>query len=1584
MAILLFIIIVAVVFVNTDYGQNIIAYQVTKKLSKTLKANVRVKHISFTFFNKMNLEGLYIEDQKKDTLLYAGSATVRITDWFIFKDKAVLKYVNVENGILYMNRTDSVWNYKFLEDYFNRGGGKGKKEGIAFDLKILELRNVFIVKKDAWLGQDMVIRLKSLDLDADIIDFSGKNININSLSFTEPLFHLRNYSRLKPSQVRVETEEEVSLAPASDSMLKWNLAGWKVHIDQLKIENGIFKNQKLPETVFREYFDGRNIDFSSITGTFTNLDWSQDTISANVKLKAKERSGLDLKSMVADIKFHPQAMEFSNMEIHTNKSVLKDFFAMRYNDLSEMSDYIHKVQMESNFNGTYIDSDDIAFFAPDLKKWKKRITITGKVRGTVDDLFANEIQIEAGNNTFLNGNISLSGLPDINQTFIDFKANNFRTTYTDAITFVPALKKIRTPRLDKVQYVNFNGSFTGFIRDFVTFGTIQTNLGTVTSDLNMKLPPGRQPFYSGTIATSNFRLGEFINNKTIGNIAFEGKVRGQGFEFNTLVADIDGRIDKLVYNNYSYEKIQAKGTLNKRLFNGIFSIKDSNAVVDLNGIVDLTQKVPRFDFFADVKKLNLQPLNLTKDNFTFHGKLDFDFSSNNIDNFLGDARITDAVLTKDGKVIPVDSLIVNAKYIEGVRHFTAWSNEFEIAITGDYTLRNLPDAFKLFLNKYYPAYINEPRRRIGSESFTFDIRTKYVDEYIHLLDSNFSGFNNSYITGRLNLVNNQMELKTEIPSFTYKQYGFQNVILNSKGDLQKLEVASTIDNITIQDSLSLPMTQINLSAQNDLSDIRIITNSNSKNIPAGNIRAQVRTYSDGVGIRFDSSLFVMNGKTWTIEKDGELEFRAKTVASGQLTLRESNQEIKLFTQPSSIGNWNDFKVELRNINLGDISPYLLKKNRLEGLVSGDITIEDPNKIFNVVSDLRTDQLRLDDDSIGQVQAHVIYNNRTGELIANGQTLNPAEKLGFDLNLFLKEVATRKEDVITINPVNYPVKILERFIGTLFTDLQGFATGQLKITGKGNNAKYTGKVNLREGGLKVIFTQCFYKIQDTDIEFRPDILDLGILKLVDTITNNTATVRGTIRHNAWRNMDFDLRADVDGQPMQLLNTSIRDNKSFYGRAKGTGSMTLTGSQRDMFMRIIAVASNRDSSYITIPSSESRETGIADFLVERQYGRELTGSDLGSAETNITYDVDLTANRMVNMKVVLDELTGDEIRGRGTGNIRISAGTSEPLRIRGRYNIDEGNYIFTFQSFFKKPFELKKDANNYIEWNGDPYKANIRIDAVYRTEKKVSFGTLLSTNIQGASGGFSEYVFVIAKMRGDLFAPQISFELDFPPDSPPKTDQATAFFIRQLEGNENELNKHVAFLVVFNSFAPNDANSSSNVYYGVDLVVSSISGFLSSQINAALNDFLSNKLNIPGLRVNFSGSLYNPNPFSEENTGLGYDRTNLNFSVAKTFFNDRFVITFEGNYDLPFQSTTQFRSDLLKNFTTEWLINESGTIRATFFYKENVDFLTGASNAGNSKSKKYGTSIAFRRDANTFWGLFKRRKSPKITVAATEGN
>jgi hypothetical protein len=122
-----------------------------------------------------------------------------------------------------------------------------------------------------------------------------------------------------------------------------------------------------------------------------------------------------------------------------------------------------------------------------------------------------------GSSTSFFGDFSLIGLPDINKTFIDVTANNLVTNYTDAVTFVPALRSVTVPDIRKLGTITYNGNFTGFINDFVTFGTVRTALGTLSSDLNMKLPENGPPVYSGKISTDNFNLGSFLKQPAIGH-----------------------------------------------------------------------------------------------------------------------------------------------------------------------------------------------------------------------------------------------------------------------------------------------------------------------------------------------------------------------------------------------------------------------------------------------------------------------------------------------------------------------------------------------------------------------------------------------------------------------------------------------------------------------------------------------------------------------------------------------------------------------------------------------------------------------------------------------------------------------------------------------------------------------------------------------------------------------------------------------------------------------------------------------------------------------------------------------------------
>jgi hypothetical protein len=81
---------------------------------------------------------------------------------------------------------------------------------------------------------------------------------------------------------------------------------------------------------------------------------------------------------------------------------------------------------------------------------------------------------------------------------------------------------------------------------------------------------------------------------------------------------------------------------------------------------------------------------------------------------------------------------------------------------------------------------------------------------------------------------------------------------------------------------------------------------------------------------------------------------------------------------------------------------------------------------------------------------------------------------------------------------------------------------------------------------------------------------------------------------------------------------------------------------------------------------------------------------------------------------------------------------------------------------------------------------------------------------------------------------------------------------------------------------------------------------------------------------------------------------------------------------------FSQQLLPDVTLEWLINPSGTVRASFFYRENPDYLSNGTSGGLGKDKRIGANISYRKDFDSFGDIFrKKKKTPKTKPSEQEG-
>ena len=1564
--VILLLLVLMVVLLQTEWGQNLVIGEVTTRLSSQLNTRVSVKRVKVGFFNKLILEGTMIEDQHQDTLLYAGKLNLEITDWFFMKDQVELKYIGLEDASIRMYRSDSNWNYQFIIDSLAPSQPKTKStSGIEILLNQVDLKNIGFIMKDDWKGEQFLGSIASLELKADEINFNRKKIFVHSLVIDRPFFSLTEYDGKRP---KTDSATEIKQRKIEDA-IPWNSDGWDILVSQLSIHEGVFQSNENSKRKPYEYFDPAHIEFSGITGTFTKLSILNDTMTAKIDLKARERSGFTVNRLKADMTFHPKGMIFRNLDLQTPNSRLRNYYAMRYSDFNnDMGEYIDRVKMEATFVNSTISSKDIAYFAPQLKTMNKTIQVNGNASGTVSNLVAKNIRIEYGKTAYITGNLKLTGLPDIDKTLIDYNAGELRMSYSDAVDWAPKIKEITDLDIAALSYLRFKGNFKGYTSDFKTEGTIETGLGSMTANVNMKFPYKKDPVYDGKIQTNGFNLGKFIRATSLGNIEFDGSVKGTGFETSGAI-ELNGKVMEIEFNDYIYHNVTLIGKLQKKQFTGEAIVDDPNAKAVLKGFFNLNDpKLPELDVVAEIQRANLKAINLSESNMNVIGKIKLNFLGKNIDDFIGEASLFDVALTKDDETYVFDTLHLYSMVVDNKKQIEVKNSDVSITLNGNFRLTELPASLNAYLSKYYPTYFKKNIKPVQDQDFTLKADLRNIDQYLKLVNRKLSGFDYSTITSTVNTREKLFLLDVHIPQASFGKYDFRDFVFKGRGDLDSLRVLSSAGVITVNDSLQFPSTSLSILAGGDVSDINLSTAAN-QTINAAKLSVRVTHLTDGLRIQFNPSSIVLNQKTWRVEKNGELTISKSLVDASEIKLMNGDQSILISSIPSELGNSHDIIASLHRVNLGDLLPFVMKEPQIQGLTSGDITVEDPLNKLKVYINAQTDQTWFENDSIGITTINGFWDNTDKKANFHLVSDNPNYDFRINGNVNLKDSSNKTIDAVAdINDTR--LSILNKYLSIVFSQMDGSAKGNLRLSGNLNSPQLTGSVKIHNAGVKVDYTQVYYKLNDPEIIFKPGIIDIGDVTLTDKY-GNTGVISGTLKHRLFRNMEYNFRAT--SKKLLVLNTNKLNNNLFYGSAVARMEFRLTGLENDMKMYVSGEPV--DSSRMTIETAgASKESGEVDFIVWRQYGREMNVDSLERNNNNISIDLDLTANKFLKMAVVLDAETGDSITATGDGSIKILTGTNETMVMNGRYNIDKGFYNFNFQDIFNKPFTLEQGSGSYISWTGNPYDADININATYLAEKVRMSSLFDESNKNGVSSVSSDVmrevsdVIVKCNLSGTLSAPNPSFEIQIPQNSVVKNNPSVDNKIKTINRDQNEASKQSTYLIVFKSFAPQAAIVSSNV--NSDLINNTISGVINAILSSSVQN-LFYKVFGSSVDVNFIYSRMAANYQDAANTNTTNENTRENISLQfiKSMVKNRLVITFGSDFNFsamggtPGTVTTQ-NFLFLPDVSAEYKITPDGRFRTSFFYRSSFDAMSTS-----GKRDRTGGNISYRTE---FDYIFNRKK------------
>lgn len=192
LGILLFLTLV-LLFIRSPWGQDIIVNRVVSYVSGITGTKVNIDRLYITFSGNISLEGLYLEDEQQDTLVYSRELEVSLGLLPLIRgDEINVKSIDW-NGLkahIYLQDSSQEFNYEFLITAF---AGTPDTTSVATDPSPAQAINIgdinlsdFQIRfEDASAGMKSQVRLGKLHLDMNILDLESMRFEIGELEVAD-------------------------------------------------------------------------------------------------------------------------------------------------------------------------------------------------------------------------------------------------------------------------------------------------------------------------------------------------------------------------------------------------------------------------------------------------------------------------------------------------------------------------------------------------------------------------------------------------------------------------------------------------------------------------------------------------------------------------------------------------------------------------------------------------------------------------------------------------------------------------------------------------------------------------------------------------------------------------------------------------------------------------------------------------------------------------------------------------------------------------------------------------------------------------------------------------------------------------------------------------------------------------------------------------------------------------------------------------------------------------------------------------------------------------------------------------------
>ncbi|WP_222166372.1 translocation/assembly module TamB domain-containing protein [Edaphocola aurantiacus] len=1573
LGIFLSLLLIIVVLINIPGVQRYVARTAASYLSDRLHTKVSIDGFSLRLLDKVTLDGVFMADQKGDTLLYTRHLELNITDWFIFKQKPVLHYVGLDGAFINLQRpvNDSVWNYRFLEDAFASEQPAAKKKDpqpIQFDLKKVRLKDIRFSSIDKWIGNDMVMDLQELNINMDGVDFDRKHIGVQSITGTRTTFGLRDYKGGRPDSLRRRKTDYIDTTA-------FNPDKWTVSVKKIELKDArYFMDNPDVKTAPAGLFDEWKMDVRNVQVNITDLRIKGDTLRANLEnLSADERCGLKIKKMKARVRVSPRISECADLYLETNNSIIRDYYAMHYNRFPDFLDYIAKVRMQGHLKEAHVAVDDIIFFAPEMKLFEHmEVKVNGQCGGTVDNLYANNAVLNDGKSQLNVGKFTMNNLPDVDISTIVLEQSLLQTSGANLYHYFPFLTDTKELNFMALGQIRVPFDFKGTIHDFRFNADALTGLGKIQTNMGIQQIMSPEPVYAGTLNLTRFNLGTFLTQSSIHEADGAFTFKGKHFDLDKMSIYTEGQFSRFGFEEYVYTGMKVMGEVTPTYFQGVAQLNDPNAKLDFDGKVQFTKNITQTDFKANIGYIDLQKLHILTESVRAQGLLEGHFTGTGIENFTGAAVLQQMKIFRDSTVLDIDSIYLRSAIEDGQKYLYAGTNNVNARIWGNYKLFDLPGAVQHVLSNYLPTYFDAPAVYNRNQLIHFDMQTEDISDLLSIFNRDLSLPQGGTVQGTLNTQNDQLVLQASLPKVVFDGIVLDTILVNGQGDYKDLSVNADVTQIGAGSNVFLRNLSLDSKWYRDSLEFNMTT-STFEELGTAKLRGKGFLQDDRFTLNILPSQFFLNNNKWNIASGNRIVYENGALDIENLSISSGNQQI--YISKNDVEH-NTAYIDLKNLSHAPLARLLDVEDMIRGgTINGGIQIRSLWSNQKIDFNLYSNDTRFNDDTLQKISLQGNYDVADGvvELLSNtgvsaaGGSATLSGRFSLDTNS-----VQSIDGVLNFN--NAQLSWLSPFLRGFVNNLNGKVNGAVTISGNAAHPLTLGQLSLKEVVVRPEINGETYTVDDAVIAVNENTIEIGTMFIKDQ-DKNMGRITGNITHNKLKS--FLLNIEMNSDKLRVLNLNRMEGERFYGTVFAKTRARIFGPAQNLNVVISAIP--LEQSNLIIPIDFSSDLGEYNFIRFKKPETDVAQQKKKLKLSNkYNVRIDATINNNLVSTIILDPKTGDQLISKGTGNIVLEIPSDGDIRLNGIYKIDEGTYNFAFRKMqilnYNRLFSIAQGST--IVWNGDLYDAHLDVTGV--TTVKARLYDLISNEINRINlsnqeirdAQLAQMVNVRLNASGTLQNPEVNFKIEL---SENRSIGTYAYQkLERINNDEKQLLNQVASLLLLDQFAPPEGfmNNTAAVSSGT---INNMTDIFSSVASSQLTNMANKLFKVQDLHVGVGYKNYNLSNSSDP-TSLSYlNRNEAKLNVRKNFLNNRLFVDVGGVYDWGRPATAgakAYSSNLAGDFRVQYLITPDGHIRFNIFRTSNYDALFQQNIA------RQGVGISYRKSFSNLKDLFTRAQ---MTIA-----